>query len=502
MPRRIIIGLAVVIILGVALRIAASRGWPLWQDEAETVINSLQVLERGYPHSTYKNKPLYESAVSIPSLPDDPKYAYLSTNYATSDLERNKGWLTYYLEAGFLKLFGFSTFTARLPFVLIAGATILMIFWLGRKLFNATTGFIAASLHSVNYYAILNERQARYLSLEIFLVVVCLFFFHAALTTKRRRAYLLSGIALALLFYTHIVSALAIAVFFAAAHVYAQHSWRVLISKNFLLAVSVALLLTVPWIVGVKLWTLTSSYTTVLGPLTGVLIVLMIAVTYFFFQLFVPSIRLGHLRRMTSVTFLLLAAVIIVIVKPFVTPYESLAARLFVELNPIFMLLLAVLVRHWWTQRKNIGGHLRVVAWLVPLLAAIYIFNDGLGKFQNNLYDTRWVQQSIDFLDQHGIDQQTPVLVSYQHFPFMLYSDYNVDLLWPIRKSYVDRYPGTIYFIINRQAIHPTMFYRRLNPREEDLPYHDRLTACIQHVIDEQTDILECPPNLATGTAQ
>ncbi|MBI5405030.1 MAG: glycosyltransferase family 39 protein, partial [Candidatus Kerfeldbacteria bacterium] len=494
MSRRIIvIGLTMAIILGVVLRIAASRGWPLWQDEAETVINSLQVLERGYPHSTFKDKPLYESAVYIPSSPDDPKYAFVSTNYATSDLERNKGWLTYYIEAGFLKLFGFSTFTARLPFVLIAGATILMVFWLGRKLFNATTGLIAAALSSINYYAILNERQARYLSLEIFLVVVCLYFFYAAVTTGRRRDYLFGGVALALLFYTHLVSALALAVFFGAAHVYARHSLRALISKNFLLSVSVTLLLTVPWIVGVKLWTLTSAYTTVLGPLTGALIVLLVAVTYFFFQLFVPSIRLGQFRRLTSVSFLLLAAIVIVIVKPFVTPYESLAARLFVELNPIFMLLLAALGHHWWTSRNNAGRHLRAAAWLVPLLASIYIFNDGLGKFQNNLYDTRWVQRSIDFLDRHGVDEQTPVLVSYQQFPFMLYSDYNVDLLWPVRQSYINTYPGTLYFIINRQAIHPTMFYRRLNPSKEDLPYHDRIGTCIQHVIDEQTDILECP---------
>ena len=51
-------------------------------NEAETTINTMQVLERGYPSDTYKGKPLYENDSFITE--ENPKYALASNNYYNS----------------------------------------------------------------------------------------------------------------------------------------------------------------------------------------------------------------------------------------------------------------------------------------------------------------------------------------------------------------------------------------------------------------------------------
>ncbi|MFA5134786.1 MAG: hypothetical protein WC505_03245, partial [Patescibacteria group bacterium] len=58
----VIIIFCAILTVGVGLRFAMGGDRLLWQDEAETTINALQVLDVGYPNSTFEGKPIYENA--------------------------------------------------------------------------------------------------------------------------------------------------------------------------------------------------------------------------------------------------------------------------------------------------------------------------------------------------------------------------------------------------------------------------------------------------------
>jgi len=108
--------LILIIAFGIFLRTININRYLTWQDEAETIINSIQVIEDGYPHGYFKGKPMFES-ISFIKI-NDPIYRYASANYYGSKYENNKGWLTYYYLAPFIKTFGVSETSTRLPFLL------------------------------------------------------------------------------------------------------------------------------------------------------------------------------------------------------------------------------------------------------------------------------------------------------------------------------------------------------------------------------------------------
>ena len=147
-----IIILGLIVIVGFGLRLIGIDKYLLWHDEAETVINAQQILDVGYPNGEYKGQPIFENGSYIPSASE--KYEYESTNYFGSKYERNKGWLTYYFLAGFLKIFGFSNYSVRLPFVLLSLLTVILIFFLGQAAFSVQVGLLAASIHAFNFWVI------------------------------------------------------------------------------------------------------------------------------------------------------------------------------------------------------------------------------------------------------------------------------------------------------------------------------------------------------------
>src|SRR5262245_45296661 len=86
--------------------------------------------------------------------PDEPRYAaiaremLLSGDYITPRLNGipwfEKPALTYWLAVFGYKIFGFNEAGARFPSALGASICVFGIYWCGRKLWNRTTGFVAA----------------------------------------------------------------------------------------------------------------------------------------------------------------------------------------------------------------------------------------------------------------------------------------------------------------------------------------------------------------------
>ena len=489
--RRDILIVCCIVAVGLAVRLATSWDRTLWQDEAETTINSLQIIDHGYPSDTFKGKPLYESKSYIRS--NDQKYQYASTNYHGSHYERNKGWLTYYYQALFLKMFGFSTFVARLPFLLLYIVTSSLLFVIGRRFFGRTAGMLAAGLYAIDYAAVWYDAQARYYSVLTVLALALVYATFRAVTEGSRRWYVLSGIILALLFYTHMVTFAAAACFVVCVHLF--HSRRigsVFRSKPLVMFLSVAGVC-IPWFIAVRFWEVTgmlSDMTDVYVWFIGLAGFLIAAGTLVL--MLSPLYRLRPSWKLTPVACLLLYFAATAVVKPILIPAESFATRTFVELHTMYCLLAgylaALALAHPRTTRAM---ELTVPTMLLTLVVVVFTaILEPVGKVPR---DPSWVRPSIAYLDRLHLAPDTPVLVSYQQFPFMLYSDYNVDLVWPLRKSYIDSYPGRMIIILDDRMLEYTSFYPKNEFPKNGPNYGDRIAGCAPTALTTTVTAYDCP---------
>ncbi len=486
--------LGLILVLGLFLRGHGASERYLWQDEAETTINSLQVIERGYPHGTFKGKPIYENASFIPSPSE--KYEFESTNYYGTKYERNKGWLTYYWQALFLKLFGFSNFVARLPFLLLFIPVFGLIYLIGKNFFSEKVGILAAVLYSLNYHSIIYERQARYYVVVTFFSLLCFYIFYLALTKNKWRYYLLSAIVLILFYYTHLVSALCVSIFFILAHVYYQRHIRGIINKKLILVFVLTALCLLPWIYLVKFWMVAGIFNSYNFKIVWLFYIVVYFFSFIFLKFLIPKIKqyfFQDLIKFTNLNYLLLFFIVIIIFKPLIIVEESFATRQFLDLIPLFCLLFSFLVidlvKNYY-QKDIRRSFLVKNVFLIIVIVPLFYFQGPIWQ----AWDTRWVKNSIDYLNSQKILSTTPIVVSYQQLPFMLYTNYNIELVWPIRKSYLDSYIGEMYFIINTKYFWPRVFYRFKDVTKlSELNFYDKIQECDEDIIDNQTIIYHCP---------
>lgn len=488
--------LVLLMIAGVTLRFVASGYRLLWQDEAETTINALQVVDHGYPSDTFKGKPLFENASYLPS--DDPMYEFASTNYYGTHLERNKGWLTFYYQAIFLKAFGFSTFVARLPFVLLFCGSLLLLYRIARTFAGSPIIALAASaLYTFNYYSIMYERQARYFSLLTLISLLCLYTTYRAITRGRTRDYFLSGLGLALLFHVHITAAASMTLFFVAAHWYWHRSLRAALTGRVMLSFAILAAAALPWIIAVRFWTVFTTFSDHHSMALWFFVLIGLTMASLFYRFVLPIVHHDFSRR-TSVNFLLLFIGVLVLIKPLITPEESIGARVFVELNPVLCLLivyaLTAIIKRW-----RIHNHPGSSIHFAMILFFFLFANQLMGYPSPAVYDTSLVSRGITYLNERQVTRDTPVFVSYHQLPFMLYTDYNINLVWPVRKTYFEQYAGTMLFLIDYDNFWPQSFYRRkeieaqnlLHP--QNLHFYAKLSTCSRTDLGERIIAYECP---------
>jgi hypothetical protein len=162
----------------------------LWQDEAQTALISKTILTNYFP------------------------LGYDGTNYFSQDSGAEYGrnyiwkwhpWFQFYLLAAFLKLFGFSTFVARLPFVLFGIATVFLTYYLCKNLWNdKRTAALAAVLLLLSVPFLLLSRQCRYFAPAAFFSLLGLYGYLGIIAAKKGSTVLLL-VSAALLFHTQFI---------------------------------------------------------------------------------------------------------------------------------------------------------------------------------------------------------------------------------------------------------------------------------------------------------
>ncbi len=197
----------------------------MWCDEAESTINALTILQHGYPTDSYLGLPIYENMLSQP-WPEHPEYEFRDTSYSHKGMAVYHAWLPLYSIAGSLKLFGIEpdvesdvlrmtytdaamsrrTIAARAPSVIYGMGFVLAAFFLGREMFSERVGWVAMVGAAVANPIVHLSRQARYYSATVLFATLCCLMAWRIYRNGKWRDFILAGLVFAALFHTHILT--------------------------------------------------------------------------------------------------------------------------------------------------------------------------------------------------------------------------------------------------------------------------------------------------------
>jgi len=226
----------------------------LWDDEAQTALVSQTILHHGLPLGHDGVNSFSQEA---------------GAEFGADHVYKWHPWLPFYLLATFFRLFGVSTFTARLPFALLGIACPVLVYLLALALFERRRVAIAAAallVFSVPF--LLLAKQCRYYSPAMFLSLLGLYGYASG---KHRSVLAPASV---LLFHTQNIYFLTL---WAAVLTHAA-LWKPARRRELLLLFTMASALCAPWIIytlgvsyrraypGVLTW---AQFLRFLGPFAG-----------------------------------------------------------------------------------------------------------------------------------------------------------------------------------------------------------------------------------------
>lgn len=234
-------------------------------DEAESTINALTILERGYPADEYLGLPLFENTLTEP-WPDSMEYEFRDSSYSRRGFAIYHGWLPLYSIAASLAVFGIEpdrpaptpevrhsaeemarmTRAARTPAVLFGLILLVLLFVMGGEFHgpDAAWGVLLAAAFSP--WVVETARQARYYALSALLSTACCLWLWRLYRSGRWRDFLLCALALGLLFHTHVLAFVTACAMFCVLVPFLFHRPGFLARAATLLAI--VMVLTLPWV--------------------------------------------------------------------------------------------------------------------------------------------------------------------------------------------------------------------------------------------------------------
>jgi hypothetical protein len=217
--------LVAVVAYGVLIRAWDLGSRPFWVDEAESSINALTILQHGLPVDHYLGLPLYENILTRP-WPESAEYEFKDSSYSERGLAIYHGWLPLYAMAGSFALAGVSpdddpgvlgvrhsigemrrrTAAGRLPAAVFGAAFLLAVFGAARWMYGVDAGWAAVAAGAVLTPAVEFARQARYYSPALALAAGCGLAAWRMVQRGGWRDFILGATLLVLLFHTHPIS--------------------------------------------------------------------------------------------------------------------------------------------------------------------------------------------------------------------------------------------------------------------------------------------------------
>ena len=374
----------------------------LWQDEAETALVSKTILTHGIPLG-YDGKNFFSQAGGF--------------SYGENHIWVLDPWLPYYLLAAFFKIFGISTFTARLPFTLFGIATVALTYFFAKLLSrDKKTAAIATILLALSVSFLILSRQSRYYAPVAFFSLLALHGY-LMLLEKNRGGSIIFLISAILVFHcNHLFCAILLVTVFT--HALLCH--RQQLAKVFVLSLIVGLA-GLPWLI----WVSRMEYINAFGyrffnrEFWVVLKTHLYNIHYYIFPIFLLLIPLGRgiflwvkhksiksvifkdmfLWKNLLLLFLFVAFTIVALSVVSPAPYF----RYLTQLIPVFCVITAGIIA------SAISSHFRTaIAIIAILLGAVFFVDYQYGKTYPHKQGIKFLNL-FDYLEEIIFDFDGPI---------------------------------------------------------------------------------------------
>jgi hypothetical protein len=481
--------LSLIMLAGLACRLFDLSRLPLWSDEAESSINALTILEKGVPADSYQGNPLYENWM-VRIWPDNPEYEFRDISYSDRKMAVYHSWLPLYSIAFSFRLLGITagpsgalrpqygsaerrwrSIAARVPSVFFGTLCILGFYLAGVRLRDRQTGLLAAFLAAFLAIHISYSQTARYYAASAAAITFCFWATLAMRQSARWRDFLFGSFLFSLLFYTHLLAFAVAFLMWAIAMATRVREWRLIGSKVVVFLLGVAGLCT-PWLIATDFLHYNSQIPRAWKRLNlpGDLIIGHLLFSEFGFVLLIgiilagaAAIRRGRMsarfvaplrRYEAALVFSYLWLILSYFVFFFNIPAPSfIVGRLSLVLLPATLLIVAMIfcsVAAIVSKRNapflaTIGAvaFILISNWRHP--HNLRLATLGLTEADDILPPTHLVDTAVEYLRTMPINGATRLFASPDmQFVLTFYTGMLVQSIVPVRKQYLDDYPGDI----------------------------------------------------------
>lgn len=516
MNRKTAFALFLILLVGVFLRLRNLDKDLLWQDEAEVVIYAKQILSNGFPNEYYRGIPLYVSPLINETI-DSEMYQYKQRDFRDT-LPVYHPMADAYLTALSFFFLGTSTFAARLPFALLGIVSIFLVYKLGEFLYNEKVGLFASVLQVMNTLLILYERQDRYYSLSIFGFLATIYFSLKAFKTDSISYYVLSSISLVLLFYSQPIIAIIV---FALLFFYniCTGDYKVFYKKNYLLSLTIILAFLIPYLIIIRPWNIEGLHISTTDIMEKLIISLFFlnGITYNigFIPFCISAIFLLH-RSSLSDKFIILSWLVYIAIALVMTPSLSFYPRLFIQMLPTFYITIASMMDFVYVSLKKLkldyGLRLILISSLILFIAIFpYIFalrpklDSPLFDFLNNRgiegfdawvkTNSAWTGNVISLLERENVSSEW-VFTTYGNAPLLWYTNYRVQLIWPVKKEFLNSYKERFWVVVDPESDDDCKWFNfYINNAEsicKDVNYQEVIKKCKDYELPDNVTVYRC----------
>ncbi len=479
---------------------------PLWQDEAESALNALTISPANLiPKGSLDGNTALLHEMALYYKTDDPKYEYLPTHYLETPYVTIHGWLPYYFIRVGIGIFGKNEFGPRFFSVVFFGLTLATLYWMVRQCSNPSLALCVMAYCSLMPTMLGYAMQARYYSYALFFNLFGVFSFCRFLRTQSRARFWIWVASEVMLYYTYISAFLLHQVVFALLLLISRRD----LLKRYILQALFAGLSALPHLLVTKF------------PLLALKLPARHSVDIASFQMAYTALERNPLLALSAVAFLVvfivrtvkntrwrgsaetgwdfefLTFLIVCVGYPllsYTSPEASFYPRVFLPVVP-FVIFAAFF--HISPERD---GNWPIKALRTVTFSCIVLFlffNPSLKytaktpdlfalKFKPNQVqttDSKWVFDVLTYIGSTGAKNPL-ILTSFEHFVFAYYSDYRVELIWPLRKEYIDGLEGDFFIVTEDSDLlrdHCAIFLpeEKMSCRQErTMKFFDRAAIC------------------------
>ena len=483
--------LLMILLIALALRVVNLSQLPLWVDEAESSINALSILDSGVPTDRYLGIPVYENTLVLP-WSESREYEFKDSSYSDNGLVLYHGWLPLYAIAASFRLFRIEparqsaaapqyttaerrrmTIAARMPGVLFGLASIAGLYLAALRLYGRNGAWVAAGIGSLLAVHITFSQQARYYSATLACNAFAAWSLDAMFRRGGWRDYLAGSVIFTLLFYTHLLGFAILCAVWAISQGYACFAYRsepqgmsdrLKRCGAFCAAVAV---LCAPWVMATgflrHLSTIPAAWRLMRFPrdlvilrafasefgilVIGALLILLLGSAFPRSRLIRRLFR-PFRRRSTSFALLYLWLAIGYVAFLFGMPAASLFLARFAMMLLIPVILLISMIVCCFGEILN-PKRPRYPAFAAALVFVV-ISNviHPLPSATKVVRENRDLESAIRYLKEANLSPSTLIFATpNDHLVLTFYTGMAIQSIAPVRKSFLDSYPGPVLLL-------------------------------------------------------